>query len=146
MWERGSLCAVGSSTSGRPHHCCLHTDVKLCLSVHMLKNVCRSLNPVGQHLLLFCHDDVLHTEIETGTVSPAIKVLNAAHFDGHGRPHAKPLTDSDRQDLFVILRDFSGLTQVLIPQEEVRTARRAIRVTSLLSYDQIVSEFALNCV
>ncbi len=27
---------------------------------------------------------------------------------------------SNRQDLFVILRDFSGLTQVLIPQEEVR--------------------------
>lgn len=26
----------------------------------------------------------------------------------------------NRQELFVILRDFSGLTQVLIPQEEVR--------------------------
>lgn len=33
---------------------------------------------------------------------------------------AEPLTDSHRQDLFVILRDFSGLTQVLVPQEEVR--------------------------
>lgn len=31
------------------------------------------------------------------------------------------VSSPDRQDLFVILRDFSGLTQVLIPQEEVRT-------------------------
>lgn len=32
----------------------------------------------------------------------------------------KTVSASNRQELFVILRDFSGLTQVLIPQEEVR--------------------------
>ena len=32
----------------------------------------------------------------------------------------KYVSVSLRQDLFVILRDFSGLTQILIPQEEVR--------------------------
>lgn len=41
------------------------------------------------------------------------------------RSGAERMTDSNRQDLFVILRDFSGLTQVLIPQEEVRVTKVA---------------------
>lgn len=41
-----------------------------------------------------------------------------------------------RQDLFVILRDFSGLTQVLIPQEEVRMTETLILS---LSYHKFIN-------
>ncbi|XP_054624566.1 aspartate--tRNA ligase, mitochondrial-like isoform X1 [Dunckerocampus dactyliophorus] len=49
-----------------------------------------------------------------------------------------------RQDLFVILRDFSGLTQVLIPQEEsarhVREALRHLTVESVIKVTGTVKE------
>lgn len=63
-----------------PHRCCLHTDVKtsilqdtVSVCANAKKNACRSLNPVVEPLLLFCNHDALHSEIETGTVSPASK-------------------------------------------------------------------------
>lgn len=41
----------------------------------------------------------------------------------HTKLYSNKVSASNRQDLFVILRDFSGLTQVLIPQEEVRMSQ-----------------------
>lgn len=128
MSERGSLCVVGCSTSGTPHDCCLYINLKVCACGTKKKSIKCVVTYSLEYTVLrppqllfpveffcfclfvsFLNDDCVFKR-EVGRINPVFLP-------------AERLTDSHRQDLFVILRDFSGSTQVLIPQEEVRLTR-----------------------